>query len=205
MRLAAHFGHWHEVGHRGRKVLRWQVAAALIYGQVKKSYRRRKLVRVTPVMRLLTEAALKGARPRVRLLRSAEHRLYRTGESDRPTCNSRTRSPYLGHFPTGLTTSGPSGVVASVLSLCASSPLTASDHRAATRARWQPSGATLSATNSSYGSRKNEPTMDCGGSPLFSPAAGPMLSLLRALRRGSAKWQRQLSEAESRWEERATG
>ena len=39
---------------------RWQVAAGLIYGQVKKSYRRRKLVRVTPVMRLGTEDALKA-------------------------------------------------------------------------------------------------------------------------------------------------
>jgi hypothetical protein len=34
------------------------VAASLIYGQVKKSYRRRKLVRVTHVMRLGTQAAL---------------------------------------------------------------------------------------------------------------------------------------------------
>jgi transposase InsO family protein len=40
-------------------VRRWQVAAGLIYGQVKKSYRRRKLVRVTHVMRLGTEDALK--------------------------------------------------------------------------------------------------------------------------------------------------
>ena len=39
----------------------WQVAAGLIYGQVKKSYRRRKLVRVTHVMRLGTEDALKAA------------------------------------------------------------------------------------------------------------------------------------------------
>ena len=39
----------------------WQVAAGLIYGQVKKSYRRRKLERVTPVMRLGTEDALKAA------------------------------------------------------------------------------------------------------------------------------------------------
>ncbi len=39
----------------------WQVAAGLIYGQVKKNYRRRKLVRVTHVMRLGTEAALKVA------------------------------------------------------------------------------------------------------------------------------------------------
>ena len=39
---------------------RWQVATNLIYGQVKKSYRRRKLVRVTYVMRLGTEDALKA-------------------------------------------------------------------------------------------------------------------------------------------------
>ena len=40
---------------------RWQVAASLIFGQVKKCYRRRKLVRVTHVMRLGTEDALKVA------------------------------------------------------------------------------------------------------------------------------------------------
>ncbi len=39
----------------------WQVVAGLIYGQVKKSYRRRKLVRVSRVMRLGTEDALKAA------------------------------------------------------------------------------------------------------------------------------------------------
>jgi hypothetical protein len=42
-------------------VRQWQVAAGLIYGQVKKSYRRRKLLRVTPVMRLGTEEALQVA------------------------------------------------------------------------------------------------------------------------------------------------
>ena len=42
-------------------MLRWQVAAGLIYGQVKKSYRRRKLVRVIPMMRLGTEDALTAA------------------------------------------------------------------------------------------------------------------------------------------------
>ena len=35
MRLAAHFGHWYQVHRRGCKVLRWQVAMGLIYGQVK--------------------------------------------------------------------------------------------------------------------------------------------------------------------------
>jgi transposase InsO family protein len=61
MRLAAHFGQWLEVGCRGRKARQWQVAAGLMYGQVKKSERRRKLVRVTPVMCLGTGDALKVA------------------------------------------------------------------------------------------------------------------------------------------------
>jgi IS1 family transposase len=52
--LTAHFGQWIE----GRKVRQWQVAVGLIYGQVKKSSRRRKLVRVTQVMRLGTQADL---------------------------------------------------------------------------------------------------------------------------------------------------
>jgi IS1 family transposase len=57
--LTAHFGQWvTEVGRRARQ---WQVAAELLYGQVKKIYRRRKLVRVTQVMRCGTRAALKTA------------------------------------------------------------------------------------------------------------------------------------------------
>jgi hypothetical protein len=59
--LTAHFGQWLQVGRRGRNVRRWQVEPGLVYGQVKKSYRRRKLVRVTHVMRLGTEPALKAA------------------------------------------------------------------------------------------------------------------------------------------------
>ncbi len=39
----------------------WQVEPSLIYGQVEKCYRRRKLTRVTHVMRLGTEDALKAA------------------------------------------------------------------------------------------------------------------------------------------------
>ena len=56
--LTTHFGQWLLGRRRGRIVPLWQVAASLIYGQVKKSYRRRKLFRVTRVMRLGTEADL---------------------------------------------------------------------------------------------------------------------------------------------------
>ena len=59
--LTAHFGHWLLVHRRGRTVRQWQVAAGLIYGQVKKSYWRRRLARVTHVMRLGTADALKAA------------------------------------------------------------------------------------------------------------------------------------------------
>ncbi len=44
---------------------RWQVAANLIYGQLKKCYQRRRLVRVTHVMRLGTKAALQVALQRL--------------------------------------------------------------------------------------------------------------------------------------------
>jgi hypothetical protein len=56
--LTAHFGDWFVGRRRDRNVRQWRVAAGLIYGQVKKSYRRRKLVRVTHIMRLGTENAL---------------------------------------------------------------------------------------------------------------------------------------------------
>jgi hypothetical protein len=76
MRLSAHFGQWLQVRRRGHNVCQWQVAAGLIYGQVQKSYRHRKLVLVTRVMRLGTEAALTTTRPRIRLLWTTEHRLH---------------------------------------------------------------------------------------------------------------------------------
>jgi len=59
--LTAHFGTWRQERRRGRNERWWQVEPSLIYGQVKKCYRRRKLARVTPVMRLGTEDALKAA------------------------------------------------------------------------------------------------------------------------------------------------
>jgi IS1 family transposase len=59
--LTAHFGQWLVLSQRGRNVHQWQVAAGLIYGQVKKRYRRRKLVQVTHELHLGTEDALKAA------------------------------------------------------------------------------------------------------------------------------------------------
>jgi hypothetical protein len=74
--LTAHFGTWREERRRGRKVRRWQVAAGLIYGQVKKCYRRRKLVRVTHVMRLGTEDADPRCFTGIGLHWEVEYRFY---------------------------------------------------------------------------------------------------------------------------------
>ncbi len=57
--LTAHFGHW--VAGMGRRTHQWQVAVGLLYGQVKKCYRRRRLVQVIPITRCGTRAALQGA------------------------------------------------------------------------------------------------------------------------------------------------
>src|SRR5215469_13492166 len=63
--LTAHFGQWLASSRRGHNGLRWQVEPGLIYGQVNKCYRQRKLVQVTHVMRLGTEDALKLALQRM--------------------------------------------------------------------------------------------------------------------------------------------
>ena len=57
--LTAHFGQW--AGVAGRRARRWQVAPRLLYGQVMKRYRRRRLVRVTPVLRCGTREAFHRA------------------------------------------------------------------------------------------------------------------------------------------------
>jgi IS1 family transposase len=57
--LTAHFGQW--VERVGRRTREWQVAAGLIYGQVKKRYQGRRLVRVTHLMRCGTREALRAA------------------------------------------------------------------------------------------------------------------------------------------------
>lgn len=57
--LTAHFGQW--VAGIGSRARHWQVTPQLIYGQVKKIYRRRKVVRVTRVMRCGTAENLRAA------------------------------------------------------------------------------------------------------------------------------------------------
>ena len=52
--LTAHFGQWVKAVGSRRSKPQWQVAAGLLYGQVQKHHRRRKLVQVKHVYRLLS-------------------------------------------------------------------------------------------------------------------------------------------------------
>src|SRR2546421_8548221 len=74
----------------------------------------------------------------------------------------------------------PSGVVASVLSLCAPSCLAAGSAHAASRTRGQTSRTTLSAANAGNGCWQNQATMDSQGAALMPPAAGLCLSATQA-------------------------
>jgi hypothetical protein len=190
MRLSAHFGQWLEVGHRGRKARRWQVAAGLIYGQVKKSYRRRKLVRVSHVMRLGTDAALRVARPRTRPLWTLEHRFYGTSKPDCPSWGGRASTSHLGHGEARSTVPGPSRVVASLLSFRTSPRSATSGPCSATRARWQTSRATLPAVYPSNGSWENQSKVVSTRNALLSLATGATLHHLgvHGVRGCPVKW-----------------
>jgi hypothetical protein len=108
----------------------WQ-RANLIYGQVKKCYRQRKLVRVTPVMRLGTEADLKAALQGLgfsgRLNTAFIERVNLTVRDARLSSGKTD----LGHRTVVPTSLGTPGMVACVLSFCASAPSTARGARAA--------------------------------------------------------------------------
>ena len=141
-------------------------------------------------MRLGTEAALDDRLAGDGLLRTAEHRFYRAGESDRPSWGGGAGTPHVGHGPAGPTTAGSPGMVASVLSFCAPPRITPGSARAAARARWQAGGATLPAANSSHGSRENQPTVDGARGALLPIAAAFRLSATQARCGGSVMSRR---------------
>jgi hypothetical protein len=108
----------------------------------------------------------------IRLLGTIEHGHNSAGEFDRPSRRGCAGASHLGHCSAVLTASGPSGVVARLVSFCPSPCLTAGEARAAARTRWQTSGATLSPADSSHGSWQNPSTMDGARGALLAVAKG---------------------------------
>jgi IS1 family transposase len=173
--LTAHFGQWLALDRRGRKARQWQVAAGLIYGQVKKSYRRRKLARITHVMRLGTQAdltvALQGMGFSGRLNTATISRVnltVRHGISAlaRRTWATAKLAPQLLAHLEWWRTSYHFVRPHAALRLALVQPAAA---------RWQVGSATLPTAYGSSGSRENEPTMDGVRGALLPIAAGPRL------------------------------
>jgi IS1 family transposase len=199
--LTARFGQWREEIRRGRNVHRWEVAASLIYGQVKKCYRRRKLVRVTHVMRLLTQADLAGARPRMglsgRLNTAFIERVNLTVRhgvaalARRTWATSQVASQLLAHLEWWrayyhFVRPHQSLRVALV------QPPERGGKQAAQRYWYRTPAMAAGRTNRRWTARE----VLCYPLPLLSCSACP-----EPLKRekGSATWQRRTSEAENRW------
>jgi len=115
--LTAHFGQW--VVDVGRRARAWQLAAGLISGQVKKRYQRRRLVRVSYLMRCGTREALcstlQGLGLCGRLNTAFVGRLNLTVRQSVAALVRRTWST----LQDGTAPADPSGMVARLLSFCA--------------------------------------------------------------------------------------
>ncbi len=175
------------------------MATGLIYGQVKKSYRRRKLARVTPVMRLGTEAALENALQGIgfsgrlntafieRVNLSVHHRVAALAR--RTWARAKLAPQLLAHLEWWRAYYHfvrPHVALRIALMQPAA-------------ARWQAGGAALPAANPSHGSGENQPTMDHAGSPVLSFASDAMLHdvSVNEGRRRPMKWQEAVGEDES--------
>jgi transposase-like protein len=113
--LTAHFGQW--VAGVGRRARRWQVAAQLIYGQVKKRYRRRRLVGVTYVLRCSPCAALHSALTRLGLSGKLNTAFVERVKKDSAPKRGGAHPLHLVDGAGGSAAAPRSGVVAGLLSL----------------------------------------------------------------------------------------
>ncbi len=156
--LTAHFGQW--VAGVGRQARQWQVAAGLLYGQVKKTYRRRKLVRVTAVLRCGTRARLRTA-----LQGLGFSGRLNTAFVERLKKDSAAKHRGLGTSDMGDHAGGPavacrSGMVVCILPLRATAPVAPAGAGPTNRA-WRPAAAAaLSATDARDGRRADKPALE---------------------------------------------
>jgi hypothetical protein len=118
---------------------------------------------------------------------TSKHGLYRAGQSDDPSWRGRSGTTHVGDSPPSSPPAGSPLLVASVLSLCTSSRLTARSLGAGTRGRWDTSEATLSTADASHGSWQNQSQVDSRRGALLPAATGPRLKAGEASH-GPKKW-----------------
>jgi hypothetical protein len=113
--LTAHFGQW-GLG-VGRRACQWLLAADLLYGQVKKRYRQRRLVGVTYLVRCGTRDTLRVALTRLGLSGKLTTACVERLKKDRAAERGRVDPSDLGDDAGGAAAAASFGMVAGVLSL----------------------------------------------------------------------------------------
>jgi IS1 family transposase len=161
--LTAHFGHW--VAATGRRARQWQVAAGLIYGQVKKTYRRHRLVRVTQVMRCGTRAALKAALTELGLSGLLNTAFVERLKKDAAAERRGSRAPHLVNTAGGATVDGPPGMVARLLPLRAAASVATSCTGTADCAGWAAAAPAVPPADTRNGRWPDAPALDGAGPP----------------------------------------
>jgi hypothetical protein len=190
-RFPAHFGQWLDIVRRGRKARKSASGSRTDLWAGEKKLPAAQADAGHACNAHWNKHSSQSCIARTGLLGTAEHCLYRAGESDRPSWGGSAGTPHLGHGEARSTTLRPPGMVASLLSLCASPYIATSGARAAASARWQADRATLPTAYPSHGSGKNQPKMDSAGIALLSLATGATLRMLSVneVRKRLMKWQ----------------
>jgi len=160
--LTAHFGHWSTDPTTGKAC--WQVTLDLFYGQVKKSYRRRKLHLVERLIRLGDLATLSEHLKMLGLSGSLNTAFVeRLNLTLRHALAALPKASLLGHGPAHRQTHCPSRVVACLLSLLPPPLVSAFQARRAADAAGQADPTPLCAACSGDGGRSHRSHLVGGG------------------------------------------
>jgi len=130
----------------------WIMASELIYGQVKKIVRRRRLVRVEHTMLLGEQQNLKD-RAKFRVFRAHQYSFYRKVESDHSTGGISAGTSNLGKGKVFIRTEAASALVEGLLSLRSLPCFLAGAIRPADRAEWEANSVSISQSNPGDDSR----------------------------------------------------
>jgi hypothetical protein len=169
--LTAHFGRW--VQGVGRRAREWQVVAGLLYGHLKKRYRRRRLLGVTYIMRCSPREGLRAALQALGLSGKLNTAFVERLKKDPAAeCRGADWSDVV-KAAGGAAVVRASGVVARVVSFRAPTRVAPRAAEAADRTWWQASAPAVSAANTSDGGRADQPTLDRAGTSWGPAPAGP--------------------------------
>jgi hypothetical protein len=139
-------------------------AAGLICGQVKKTYRRQRLVRVTPIMRCSPRAALQAARTELGLSGRLNTAFVERVKKDAAAERRGSGASQLVNTAGGATLAGAAGMVARLVALRAAASVATSCTGTVDCARWAAAAAAVPPADTRNGHWPDAPALDSAGS-----------------------------------------